>query len=161
MFERILLTVDGSPFSEQDIPYAKALAACEGGAIHVLRVAQAIAPIDFPVGSALYQQIVAQELAAAQSYVDDLVVALRAEGVVADGEVQVGDPASLIMETAARTNCRVIVMATHGRSGLGRLVFGSVADQVLRGASIPVLMVRTVETKSVPATAGGEANPPS
>jgi nucleotide-binding universal stress UspA family protein len=156
MFERILLTVDGSPIAEQAIPYAKALATCGGGTIHVLRVAQAIAPLDVTLGSGVYQQLVAQELAAAQRYVDDLVVALRTEGIAAEGEVLMGDPASLIMETAARTNCRIIVMATHGRSGLGRLVFGSVADQVLRGASVPVLMVRAVATKSAPTTPAGE-----
>ncbi|MDW8254936.1 MAG: universal stress protein [Chloroflexota bacterium] len=153
MFERILLTVDGSPFAEQAIPYAKALAKCQGASIHVLRVAPAIAPIDFPVGSAAYQQLLAHELTAAQKYVDDLVVALRAEGLQADGEVLLGDPAALILEAASRANCSVIVMATHGRSGLSRLVFGSVADQVLRGSPIPVLMVRAAETPSAAPTA--------
>jgi nucleotide-binding universal stress UspA family protein len=147
MFERILLTVDGSPFAEQAIPYAKALAKCHGAAVHILRVAPVIAPIDFPTGSAAYQQLLAQELTTAQNYVDNLVVSFRAEGIPADGEVLLGDPASLILETAARLNSSVIVMATHGRSGLSRLVFGSVADQVLRGAAIPVLLVRASEPK--------------
>lgn len=161
MFERILLTVDGSPFAEQAIPYAKALAACHGASVHVLRVAPIIAPIDFPTGSAAYQQLLAQELTTAQNYVDDLVVKLRAEGIQADGEVLLGDPASVILETAARLKSSVVVMATHGRSGLSRLVFGSVADQVLRGATIPVLLVRATESKSTTAPPTESAGTPS
>ncbi|GIW05992.1 MAG: hypothetical protein KatS3mg060_0797 [Dehalococcoidia bacterium] len=105
--------------------------------------------------------MLAQELAAAQSYVDDVVVKLRADGIAADGEVLMGDPASLILETATRIKSSVIVMATHGRSGLSRLVFGSVADQVLRGASIPVLMVRVVDSKGEPTTAAEHTETPS
>ena len=63
------------------------------------------------------------------------------------------DPASVILEEAAKNACDVIVMATHGRSGFSRLVFGSVADQVLRGSPTPVLLVRVAETKSAPGSA--------
>ncbi len=148
MFENILLTLDGSPFGEQAIPYAVELAKCHGGTLHILRVAQVHAPIDFEVGTAVYQNLLAQELTVAQNYVDTAIGRLRAEGIDVEGEVLMGDPATVILDRASRTGASVIVMATHGRSGLGRLVFGSVADQVLRGATAPVLMVRVVEMKS-------------
>jgi len=54
-----------------------------------------------------------------------------------------GDPATVILEVAEETGAGLIVMGTHGRTGLGRLVMGSVAEQVLRTAPCPVLTVRT------------------
>ena len=53
-----------------------------------------------------------------------------------------GNPASVIVETAAETNAEVVVMGTHGRTGFSRLVMGSVAEEVLRGSPCPVLTVR-------------------
>lgn len=59
--------------------------------------------------------------------------------------VLAGDPGALIVETAEQTGCDAIVMATHGRSGLGRLLLGSVAEHVARHASCPVFLVPVAE----------------
>jgi nucleotide-binding universal stress UspA family protein len=54
-----------------------------------------------------------------------------------------GDPATAILAVTEETDCDLIVMGTHGRSGLGRLLMGSVAEKVMRGATCPVLTVKT------------------
>jgi nucleotide-binding universal stress UspA family protein len=58
----------------------------------------------------------------------------------------VGDPDKTICDTVAQENIDLIVMSTHGRSGLNRWVYGSVANKVLRGASCPLLLVRNLQS---------------
>ena len=65
-----------------------------------------------------------------------------------------GDPAPQILRVAQETGCDLIVMGTHGRTGLDRLVMGSVAEQVVRGASCPVLTVKTPFPQPMPTEAG-------
>ena len=67
--------------------------------------------------------------------------------------VQDGDPVVEILEVTREAPCDLIVMGTHGRTGLGRLLMGSVAEQVLRRASCPVLTVRTPFPEPVSAPA--------
>jgi universal stress protein A len=62
-----------------------------------------------------------------------------------------GDPADEILSEARRQHCDLIVMATHGRSGLGRLLLGSVAEAVLRRSPCPVLTIKPAKTESAPA----------
>jgi nucleotide-binding universal stress UspA family protein len=66
-----------------------------------------------------------------------------------------GDPAAVILDTARGGSCDLIVMGTHGRTGLNRLVLGSVAERVVRKAPCPVLTVRA----NAPAGLGSEATP--
>jgi nucleotide-binding universal stress UspA family protein len=76
-----------------------------------------------------------------------------------------GDAAAEILQLAEETKCDLIVMGTHGRKGLGRLLMGSVAEQVLRNASCPVLTVKTPRhpvpppPEPIPATSGKEGEP--
>lgn len=70
-------------------------------------------------------------------------------GIVVEHHLTVGDPVSEIVELASRKRCDLIVMGTHGRSGLSRLILGSVAEQVLRKAPCPVLMVKTPPAPAV------------
>ncbi len=66
----------------------------------------------------------------------------RSEGVVVRGLTEHGDPAKEIVRVAAREGCNLIVIATHGLTGWRHLVFGSVAEKVVRTADCPVLTVR-------------------
>jgi len=64
-------------------------------------------------------------------------------GLQVDYRLERGDPIAHILRTARETPCDLIVMGTHGRSGLGRLLMGSVAEQIVRKAACPVLTVKT------------------
>jgi nucleotide-binding universal stress UspA family protein len=63
-----------------------------------------------------------------------------------------GDPASVIVEAAQAQNCDLIVMGTHGRGGLNRLLMGSVTEKVLRNSTVPVLAVRAASTAAMAST---------
>jgi nucleotide-binding universal stress UspA family protein len=87
---------------------------------------------------------------AAQKYLKDVCKRLSGEDTTIHLAVEMGAPAETIIDYAEYHKVDLIVMATHGRSGLQRWVYGSVADKVLRGASVPILLVRPY-LKSKPA----------
>ncbi len=146
MYNTILLTLDGSPLSEQALPHAEAFARGLGSHLLILR---AVSPVimlsEFQYSGEAYQAMIDAEFSAAQQYLDSIVQDLRYRGVQAEGICLVGEPATAILDCAAERGAQLIVMATHGRSGLGRFVYGSVADRVLHSATIPVLLVRAKE----------------
>ncbi|MBI2166345.1 MAG: universal stress protein, partial [Chloroflexi bacterium] len=78
----------------------------------------------------------------AQTYLDWTAKALRQRGVEVEGVLRRGLPAREIVRYAREEGADIIAISTHGRSGLGRLVFGSVADQVLRESGRPILLIR-------------------
>jgi nucleotide-binding universal stress UspA family protein len=80
----------------------------------------------------------------AREYLDTIERRLRDKMIRARSELRVGAPASEIVAAAVAANAEVIAMATRARGALGRLLFGSVAEAVLRSAPLPVLLVRTV-----------------
>lgn len=137
--ERILVPLDGSTLAEAALTKAVPLAKEAGGASIVLvraTEASAIAGGD-PIEA---QVAVVKE---AEAYLEAVAARVRESGVKeVSTSVWYGPPAPAIVEAADMTRADVIVMSTHGRSGLGRLVLGSVAESVLRGTHIPILLLR-------------------
>jgi nucleotide-binding universal stress UspA family protein len=85
----------------------------------------------------------AEAKAAAQDSLADTAQALNAAGVSSKVLVQFGAPAEVILDMAQANQVDLIAMTTHGRSGLQRLLLGSIADKVVRHADVPVLLVRS------------------
>ena len=151
---RILVPTDFSPSSDAALDYAKLLAEPFGASLHLLHI------LEQPnVAGAWGSEVYVQELPRireaaekeAQARLDQSLTPaerdrLRASTAIADGQV-----AETIVETGRRGNCDLIVMGTHGRSGVAHLLLGSVAEKVARTASCPVLIVRGGEQTSVPA----------
>jgi len=82
----------------------------------------------------------------ARAYLDRVSKNLQNSKTTVVCRVSVSEnPAEAIIETEKETNADLVAMATHGRGGLSRFAFGSVADRVMRGGSVPVLMVRSSE----------------
>lgn len=144
MYNRIMLTVDGSPIAEQALPHALKLVECLGAELHLVRVVVPfglLAPttIEYDINESYRRSAISeaheylhqleQKL---QGKLDDRVQTKVVEGVIVDA----------ILDYADFHNIDLIVMATHGRSGLGRWVFGSVAERVLHAADVPVFLVR-------------------
>jgi nucleotide-binding universal stress UspA family protein len=94
----------------------------------------------------------ADDPAAARGQLEDSVVVLRDRGLSAQSLLESGPPAPTIARVAAEQGVDAIAMATHGRTGLARLVMGSVADETLRRSPVPVLLVRPA-LAGLPATA--------
>lgn len=154
MFTHIVVALDGSEFAESVLPYVEPLAAQFGSTLTLLRAIISPASIvaaEASVGgvpvvpSASPSEIAAAERTDAAAYLDEVVARLQQHGVKSGREVPEGAPAEAIIACARDLNADLIAMTTHGRGGLGRVVMGSVADAVLRGAPCPVLLIRVRE----------------
>jgi nucleotide-binding universal stress UspA family protein len=152
MFKHIILPIDGSDFSLQAVDLAASLAKEQGSSCTVLTVvdivpAAALAAATPDLVNAWLKTLDEQ----AHVAVNEAVDRMRAAGIEANAEVAKGSPADAIVEMAKRQAGDLIVMGSHGRSGLRRLFLGSVAESVLRSAPMPVLIVRGEERKAVKA----------
>ena len=141
-FKRILCPLDFSPASEAALPYAVALARETEGRITLLHVIEGLLgekPVDLPleVGSYLdsVQERARERLRAALS--GDDARWLDGEPLVASGKAH-----AEILRVAGESGADVVVMGVHGQTALGRVLFGSTARHVVRGAQCPVLTVR-------------------
>jgi nucleotide-binding universal stress UspA family protein len=154
MISHILVPLDGSELAEGVLPYAKDLGRRLHAKIHFLWVVEGKIPVLLEAGSdgtspiEIAAEQTERERKQADNYLSQLVSNWRGEGVDAGCTVVEGAPAVKIIETAHSLDVDLIAMSTHGRSGLGRLVSGSVADEVLREAGIPVLLVKPIHTAS-------------
>lgn len=148
-FDRMLIPLDGSALAEQILPHALVFGALQRTAITLLRVVEPViqASPDLPDGAMALARRAMQGCArAAQAYLEQLADRLRSTGARVHTRVRIAsDVSAAILEEAQRQSVDLIAMATHGRSGIGRLLFGSVADRTVRAADIPVMLYRPVE----------------
>ena len=139
--DTILVPVDGSGLAESALPKADDLARTSGARLLLLRAAEAHT---VPGVDPTAEQV--KVVAEAETYLGRLVEELHAAGLErVEPSVWYGPPAYAIVEAARFYHVDLIVMTTHGRSGLGRLVLGSVAESVLRGTRTPILLLRAPE----------------
>lgn len=148
---RVLVPLDGSALAEEALPHAVGLARLLNGSLVLLRVVvptPVVAPPLAPGGEILLgapvldADLVEQERAEAEDYLRDVAARLREQGVTVQTIASVGPVATVVLETSRAVDASLIVLATHGRTGLERLLFGSVAAEVLRRAELPLLLVR-------------------
>jgi nucleotide-binding universal stress UspA family protein len=137
MYQRIVVPLDGSKLAEGVLEHVRALAHCMGSEVVLMRVI-AYPAYDFlltdPGMSASLREQLEQE---ACNYLEPLA---SADAVVVTGPI-----ADAIIEFAREKKADLIAMSTHGRTGPSRWLLGSVADRVVRGAGMPVLMVRPLK----------------
>lgn len=151
MYQKILVPLDGSKLGEAALPGIEEL-------VSKLSPASKVEVILLQVVSSLTHFIVAGEAGVQVPYTEQEMreikkksldylnkagEGLKSKGATVKTEVSTGDPADEINKYANEINADLVAMSTHGRSGLSRWAFGSVADKVLRGGTKPVLMVRT------------------
>jgi len=146
MYKKILVPLDGSKLAECVLPHVESIAkGCGVQEVVFLRVAE---PFHLRSGYGAYfsqetiNRIDADNKAAAESYLSQLMKRTRYDGVSVKPEVITSIPAESIADYATKNSIDLIAIATHGRSGVSRWAWGSVADRILRSACVPVLMVR-------------------
>lgn len=144
-FRTILCPIDFSEGSDFAWQLAFALARDHGARLVALHVAE---PPPFVTHGEL--QKVLQGTDGYRQELEERLRQFRAPGLAAGLQYRVedGDPATEIMHAARAMPCDLIVMGTHGRSGIGRLLIGSVAEKVLRRAPCPVLTVKPPHPES-------------
>ena len=125
MIDTVIVALDGSELVEQALPLAKQLAEHMEAELFLLQVIRLDAPVDTRDEARVYPEQTARTLE-----------------IPAQVMVRIGQPAEEIIASAVDVPESIIVMTTHGRGGLGRLLYGSVADRVVRDSRIPVLLIR-------------------
>ena len=138
--DTIVVAVDGSIFAEMALAHAVEMA--RELTLSVVIVSAVTWPM-LPVESAMTSvSMLDATLAESRAYVNRLVESVRRVDIDARGEVTIGQPATVILDVAEKANAAVIAMATHGRGGLERMAFGSVAMAVLSRTTRPLVLTR-------------------
>jgi len=149
MYQHILVPLDGSKLAECAVPWAHELAKRSGvekvSLVRVIRQSKGYRrttdysktpsspPVTEPVGAKEKEAV---------NYLAVMAKNLQDDGIKVETKILLGDPAQAILFHAEHDTCDLIVMASHGRHGLGRALRGSVTEKVFRGTCKPVLMVR-------------------
>ena len=146
MYERILVPVDGSATSDQGLDEAIRLAKVTGASIELLHVVDLWGVAATPyTGVALTAELIDELKQGGQGVLDAAKARVEAAGGSAQTKLldnMSGRISDVIVEEAGTWKADLIVIGTHGRRGVGRLVLGSDAEQVVRASSAPVLLVR-------------------
>ncbi len=145
MYRRVMVPLDGSPLAEGILPFILQIASPLDLDVILVRVMPPIMPQAIEGTQHFMVDDVAVRLKEAREYLSLVATDLRGRGVRVTTDARHGDPVTELVAAAQATEADLIAMTTHGRSGFSRLLFGSVAEAVLRQADIPVLMIRLTE----------------
>ena len=148
MFKRIMVPLDGSELAECVIPYVEDF--IDQGQVEFIIFVRVVKPVITPVSfddSIIYLQEdpskwESEKKTSAEGYLQKVVSRLKQNGVKFQTEVLVGRIGNSLLDYIKANDFNLVVISTHGRSGLSRWVRGSVADKILSASHIPVLMVR-------------------
>ncbi|MHB8644875.1 MAG: universal stress protein [Thermomicrobiales bacterium] len=146
--KQIILPLDGTSDAETALPLAANLAQAMGGVMHLILVVPTVGTLSGAMSSIarFNPKVTAELLESAGSdavvYLRDLASTLTAQGVAVETSIARDDPATAIVEQAKRVRADLIVMATHGRAGMGGAWAGSVSNKVLARSPGPFLLIR-------------------
>ena len=143
LYQKILVPLDGSKRAEAILPHVENMAQCYQAQVFLLQVVE---PRPLLIdGTYAVPDVVEHEehLKIAEKYLRSLQGELREKGIEAKTRVAQGPVVTEIIETAERESIDLIAMASHGRTGLARVFYGSVAAGVLHRIDRPLLLVRS------------------
>jgi len=143
VLEKILVPVDFSECAKEGAKYASAFATEVGADVILMHV---VPPTDYLVvdgniSGPAWPQVVQEILIAAEDKLDEMVNFLPLTGISAETQVVVGSPVDKLTEESQRPDIDMVITSTHGYSGLRHALLGSVAEQIVRRANCPVLVV--------------------
>jgi nucleotide-binding universal stress UspA family protein len=147
MYKRAMVPLDGSSVAEAIIPFILDIAGPLDMEVVLLRVVEPIAPMVIEGSRHVEVEDIEARRTDAEEYLAPVAAALRNKGVRVESRVRRGNTTEEIVAAARETGADLIAMSTHGRGGLGRLMFGSVAQAVLGHVDMPVLLMRATEAQ--------------
>ena len=140
--KKILCAVDFSDYSPMVADYANMIAKCSGASVTVLYVAPSLSQyVGFHVPPSSIESFVGEIVTGAEDTMSAFVKE-NFNDLNVDGKVVTGYPAEEILSICEGEGCDMIIMGTHGRKGIDRILFGSVAEKVVKSSKVPVLTVR-------------------
>ncbi len=146
MYKKIMVPLDGSELAECVLPHLEVF--IKDYHVNNVVLVQVVEPrltavaVEFSPPAQELEKSDADMKFSAQKYLDQMINRLKHEGTTLDSEILYGRVAEEIVDYAEKNDIDLILVATHGRSGISRWVRGSVTDKILRAANVPVLMVR-------------------
>ena len=151
MYERMLVPLDGSVSAEAILPFAEQVAGPLDAEMVLFRVLEPPSPIELVASAGVVSPdtFTLRDMEA-KRYLSEIERRLSKKGLRVRTRVTFGSPAEEILTAAQSTSADLIAMATRGRSGIGRALFGSVAESVLRASPVPVLLIRTLPKSEEP-----------
>jgi len=147
VYKRAVVALDGSPVAEAIMPFILDIAGPLDMEVVLVRVNRPIPPEVIEGSRHVIVEDPETSRIDAEEYLAPVAVELRKRGIRARTQVRRGLPAEEIVLAARETGADLVAMTTHGRSGLGRLLFGSVAEAVLRESRLPVFLMRVTEAQ--------------
>ncbi len=141
MYHKILVALENSRADESLLPHITELARLHRSELLLVHVADGWVARNFDQ----LKLAESEEMKADQAYLDAAAARMRAAGLTVETHLALGDPPKEILKTAAREQCDLIAMTTHGHRLLGDLIYGSTIEEVRHRAAIPVLLVRAVQ----------------
>jgi nucleotide-binding universal stress UspA family protein len=150
MFDNIMVPLDGSELAERALPYARHLASATHATLHLVRVvdlpsAVKVHKLGAPVN--VYSGVIEAQRHEADAYLQDLRAREEIGGISVSTQRLDGDTATVLLDYVRDAGIDTVVITSHGGSGLTRWAFGTVTDRVLRGSSVPMLLVPTTATE--------------
>jgi len=143
----LLCPVDFSDASRKAVQYAKEFALSMGSTVHLLTVVE---PRPMAVDITLNYVPLEEDLERAANADLQLVLEeFQRAGMKVDSSIEIGSPAEVILDKSRELDVNLIIMGSHGKRGLSRLLMGSVAETVVRKASCPVLIVKAEEKEFI------------
>jgi len=145
MYKHAIVPLDGSPLAEAILPFLIKIAGPLDMHLTLLRVVEPIPPQVAEGSRHVILEDIEGRRREAETYLAPIARTLERRGIAVSCQVRRGQPVQEILDAARESRADLIAMGTHGRSGLGRLLFGSVAEAVLRQADAPVFLMRQTE----------------
>ena len=142
MYKRVLVPLDGSETAEAILPFILDIAGPLDFDLVLLRVVTPLSPVVVEANPYVEMAELPTREEDATAYVVGLGAEVRAKGLRVQTLVRCGEPVAEILAAARDTGADLIALTTHGRTGPARLLFGSIAEGVLRHADIPVFLIR-------------------
>ena len=150
MYKKLLAPLDGSELAECALEHVKTISTgCSIPEVVLLRVIEPmssfatgeLAASNAKLAAQVEQDQEQERTAQAKQYIQKKIDQLKKDGVTATSEIISGNPAEVILDYADKNQFDLIIMSTHGRSGISRWAFGSVAERVSRHSTVPILLV--------------------
>jgi nucleotide-binding universal stress UspA family protein len=155
MYDRILVPTDGSEGVERAVDHATELAAAHGASLHAVYVVNTASYGTLPMETS-WEGVADMLRDEGEAAVERVKAIADERGVPVEVALVDGTPSKEIVRYAESNDCDLVVMGTHGRGGIDRLLLGSVAERVVRSSDVPVLTVRVGEREDEVADEQGE-----
>ncbi|MFC4552716.1 MULTISPECIES: universal stress protein [Halorussus] len=156
MYDRILVPTDGSAETERAVAHAADLATAHDAELHAVYVVDAATFAGLPM-EASWDGITETLHGEGEAALERVESIADDRGVAVTTHLLEGSPSKRIVQWAEGEDCDLVVMGTHGRGGIDRLLLGSVAERVVRACKVPVLTVRVGDDEETPTASEASA----